>query len=147
VIDVFDSSVNALENYTRILSYARSFIHALILIRALMHSFIHPPGALTTRVDALVASTRDPFVLSRSLSPPLVHRPIVTDRVVTDRASTPPIHRSIVRAGRISRRPPCERDGRERRLDASRDGVRSIGSATHLNNLRVDGEHVSRCNS
>ena len=30
MIDVFDSSVNALENYTRILSYARSFIHALI---------------------------------------------------------------------------------------------------------------------
>ena len=126
----------------------RALVHSCThFIRALMHSFIHPPGALTTRVDALVASTRDPFVLSRSLSPPLVHRPIVTDRVVTDRASTPPIHRSIVRAGRISRRPPCERDGRERRLDASRDGVRSIGSATHLNNLRVDGEHVSRCNS
>ena len=65
--------------------------------RSFMHSFIHPPGALTTRVDALVASTRDPFVLSRSLSPPPLHRPIVTDRVVTDRASTPPIHRSCAR--------------------------------------------------
>ena len=49
----------------------RALVHSCThFIRALMHSFIHPPGALTTRVDALVASTRDPFVLSRSLSPP-----------------------------------------------------------------------------
>ena len=96
-----------------------SFMHSCT--HALMHSFIHSSAGGTH--DARRRDERVDERTVRSLSsslPPLVHRPIVTDRVVTDRASTPPIHRSIVRAGRISRRPPCERDGRKRRLDASR---------------------------
>ena len=134
MIDVFDSSVNALENYTRTLPRARARIHHARARAPIMHSCIHPPGPRTTRVDARVASTRAPFVLSRSLSSPLVRRPIVTSRVVIDRASTPPIDPSSVSRG----------DHRARGRDKRATRVRSIGSTPHLNNLRVDGEHVSR---
>jgi len=104
--------------------------------RALMHAFIHPPGPRTTRVDARVASTRRPFVLSPSLSLPPLRRPIVTSRVVIDRASTPPIDPSTVSRGETTAREGWTTE-RARR-------VRSIGSTSHLHNLRVDGEHVSR---
>jgi hypothetical protein len=102
----------------------------------IMRSCIHPPGPRTTRVDARVASTRRPFVLSPSLSPPPLRRPIVTSRVVIDRASTPPIDPSTVSRGATTAREGWTTE-RARR-------VRSIGSTSHLHNLRVDGEHVSR---
>ena len=122
---------------THALSRARALSHSSCArARALMHSFIHPPGPRTTRVDARVASTRRPFVLSPSLSPPPLRRPIVTSRVVIDRASTPPIDPSTVSRGATTAREGWTTDRATR--------VRSIGSAPHLHNLRVDGEHVSR---
>ena len=130
MIDVFDSSVDALENYTRILSFIHSFIHSLI------HRG-HSRRA-STRRERRREDRSFSLVLSLSLS--VVHRHIVTSRLVIVRPSAPPIDRArgaylevtTIRAG-----------GRDVGKGVS-TRVRSIGSTAHLNNLRVDGEHVSR---
>ena len=73
-----------------------------------MHSFIHPPGPRTTRVDARVASTRRPFVLSPSLSPP---PSVVPSSPHASSSIAPPRLRSIHRPY-LEVRPPRARDGR-----------------------------------
>ena len=126
MIDVFDSSVDALENYTRILSF--------------IQSFTHPPGSFTTRVDATRASTRGPFVLSRSLSLSLRRPPSPRHLARRHRSRLRASDRSSARGVSRGDHHPCGRA--ERKSVSTR--VRSIGSTAHLNNLRVDGEHVSR---
>ena len=119
---------------------ARSFI-----IHALMHACAH---SFIRRGHSRRASTRRErrredrsFSLVLSLSP-LVRRPIVTSRVVIERASTPLIDRSSARG--VSRGLHRARGWDERARARVSTRVRSIGSTPHLNNLRVDGEHVSR---
>ncbi len=100
---------------------------------ALMHSSAgatHDARRRSRRVDETTVRS-----LSLSLSPPL-RRPIVTSRVVIDRASTPPIDPSTVSRGATTAREGWTTERATR--------VRSIGSTSHLHNLRVDGEHVSR---
>ena len=115
---------------------ARSRIHrARALAHSCTHSFIRRGHA--RRASTLASRRRDDrsFSLPLSLHPPL-RRPIVTSRVVIDRASTPPIDPSTVSRGATTAREGWTTDRATR--------VRSIGSAPHLHNLRVDGEHVSR---
>ena len=99
------------------------------------HAFIRRGHA--RRASTLASRRRDDrsFSLPLSLSP-LLRRPIVTSRVVIDRASTPPIDPSTVSRGATTAREGWTTERATR--------VRSIGSTSHLHNLRVDGEHVSR---
>jgi len=102
---------------THALSPARALSHSSCArARALMRSCIHPPGPRTTRVDARVASTRRPFVLSPSLSPP----PPSSHRHLTRRHRSR-LHASDRSIDRISR---C--DHRARGMDDRTSETRSI---------------------
>ncbi len=96
---------------------ARARIHRARARALIMRSCIHPPGPRTTRVDARVASTRRPFVLSPSLPlppPPSSHRHLT-------RRHRSRLHASDRSIDRISR---C--DHRARGMDDRTSDARSI---------------------
>ncbi len=141
MIDVFDSSVNALENYTRILPREQcvhsSFIHSCT--HSFTHSFIrqgHSRRASTRRArrreNRSFSLVLSPHASSVVPSSPRASSPIAPPRLRSiDRARGAYLEVTTVRGG-----------GTKERSVSTR--VRSIGSTAHLNNLRVDGEHVSR---
>ena len=102
---------------THALSPARARAFIMRARALIMHSCIHPPGPRTTRVDARVASTRRPFVLSPSLSPP---PPPSSHRHLTRRHRSR-LHASDRSIDRISR---C--DHRARGMDDRPSDARSI---------------------
>lgn len=127
----------------------RALVHSCThFIRALMHSFIHSSAGGTHDARRRDERVDERPVRSLSFSLP-------TPRPSSHR------HRSRRHRSRLHASDPSIDRARGAYLEATtvREGwtketsrrvstrVRSIGSATHLNNLRVDGEHVSRCNS